>query len=212
MSGKKQLYLFLLAAAIGAIVYTVYINFFHDPQAAEFLSHKSGSKRPINTSIWLDVMKVHIIFACAAAIAGAFNFSRKISRDHHRKLHRIMGYLYVGAVIGTDLTSGYMAPYSTGGKPVSIAFNMLNIWWMVTTVVAIIKIRKKQTVRHRQWMVRSYAFCFTNLFIHLIAALFHNGFGFAYTVSYMISVYGSIVILIVLAEIVNRTIFRKNAI
>ncbi|GGG18876.1 hypothetical protein GCM10010916_39610 [Paenibacillus abyssi] len=55
-------------------------------------------------------------------------------------------------------------------------------------------------------MIRSYAFCFTNMLIHLITVLVHQGLGLGYAASYTIGVYGSIVLLLVIPELVIRKI------
>ncbi|GLX68803.1 DUF2306 domain-containing protein [Paenibacillus glycanilyticus] len=201
MRKKSKLYVTALVVSIVFIGYTTYSNFIYDPEASRFLSHKTGLK---HVSLWLSIRNVHILAACAAMIAGLVNFSKRI-RQSRPKLHRIIGYGYVAAVAIVDLTSGYMAPSSTGGKASSIAFNFINLIWLIITVIAVVKIRKKQVIQHRKWMIRSYVFVFTNMFIHLITAAFHQGFGLDYTISYTISVYCSIVLLLALAEVVIRT-------
>jgi competence protein ComGC len=60
-------------------------------------------------------------------------------------------------------------------------------------------------------MIRSYAFCFTNMLIHLISSLFHQGFGYTYVTSYTISVYCSIILLLVIPSIIVRTMGRSVA-
>lgn len=206
---RRGLYALMLLFTIMFIFYVTYMNFVHDPQAEQFLSHKTDLKRELHTSVWLKVMYVHVIFACLAMIAGGLNFAGRIQRN--RTFHKILGYLYVTSVAITDLTSGYMAPYSTGGKINSIAFNMVNILWLAMTVIAVIKIKKKDVYKHRIWMVRSYAFCFTNMFIHLYTFIFHKGVGIAYTDSYTIGVLGAIFTLILLAELVIRIFFKDSA-
>lgn len=202
MRKNKALYVIALVVSIVFIGYTTYSNFIYDPEASRFLSHKTDLK---HVSLWLTIMDVHIVAACTAMAAGLINFARRI-RERSPKLHRTIGYLYVLAVAIVDLTSGYMAPSSTGGRANSIAFNFINMIWLVITVIAVVKIRKKKIAEHRKWMIRSYVFVFTNLFIHLITTAFHKGFGMAYTVSYTIGVYSSIVLLLVLAELVIRRI------
>ncbi|WP_240417885.1 DUF2306 domain-containing protein [Paenibacillus periandrae] len=196
----KSYYLIMLAIIICFIVYVIYMNFIYDPQAASFLDHKLNKK--FNAPVWLNVMYVHILCACLAMVSGAVNFSQTILRKY-RKLHKMNGYVYVAAVIIVDVTSGYMAPYATGGKAVSIAFNLLNIVWPIMTVIAIMKIRKKQVQAHRKWMTRSYAFCFTNLIIHTITYVLHDGIGIGFVTSYTSGVYGSLLLLPVIAEIIN---------
>ncbi|BFH10486.1 DUF2306 domain-containing protein [Paenibacillus melissococcoides] len=208
MSKRKLSAWSLLAVMAGYIIYVLYINYLHDPQAAAFLSRKSNPARPLNANVWLPVMKVHVAFACLAILSGAVNFIHTLLRKY-RLFHRINGYLYVISVFAVVLTSGYMAPYATGGKPASIAFNLLNMIWMFITVMAIVKIKKKQMSRHRAWMIRSYVFCFTNLAIHLLTFALHDGLGLPYPASYTAAVYATILLLFGLAEIIIRRIGRS---
>nr|WP_308637203.1 DUF2306 domain-containing protein [Paenibacillus silvisoli] len=210
MSKTKLLYWCMLAIAAGFMLNAIYANFVHDPQAERFLSHKIDLKRPLDKPAWLNVMYIHVGFACVATAAGAVNFAAKV-RNRFRKLHRQLGYVYFVSVFAVALTSGYMAPYATGGKLTSVPFNLLNIIWVAFTVISIMKIRKKQLIAHRDWMVRSYAFCFTNLGIHLITKIAHQGAGLDYTRSYSIGVYGAIALLLLAGELVVRMLNRKGA-
>ncbi|WP_410715454.1 DUF2306 domain-containing protein [Brevibacillus sp. SIMBA_040] len=185
------------------ILYALVKNFMLDPGATEFLSHKTEVKRELNLPVWLNVMYVHVAFACIAMASGLLNFSTRIF-ENNRTFHRINGYLYFVSVLVVVVTSGYMAPYSTGGKISSMGFNALNIVWPAFTITALVQIKKKRVTSHRNWMIRSYAFCFTNLFIHLITALFHQGFGLVYATSYTIGIYGSFVLLLVIPDVIIR--------
>jgi hypothetical protein len=202
---KKQRTLFRLLTIISIlfIVYALVKNYMIDPGAAGFLSRKTGLRRELNLPVWLNVMYIHVGFACIAMASGLLNFSNRIF-EKSRSFHRINGYVYIVSVLVVVLTSGYMAPYATGGKISSIGFNLLNMIWPIATIMALVQIKKKQMIRHRNWMIRSYAFCFTNMFIHLITTLFHQGFGLVYATSYIIGVYGSIALLLVIPEIIIR--------
>ncbi|MCP1311501.1 DUF2306 domain-containing protein [Paenibacillus tyrfis] len=193
----------LACVTILFILYALVDNYIIDPGAEGFLSHKTGLKRELNLPVWLNVMYVHVAFACIAMAAGLLNFSNRIL-EKNRKFHRINGYVYFVSVLLVVLTSGYMAPYATGGKISSMGFNALNIIWLFITIMALVQIKMKRIIQHRNWMIRSYAFCFTNLFIHLITFLFHQGFGLAYATSYTIGVYGSIVLLLVIPDVIIR--------
>ncbi|MWC29684.1 DUF2306 domain-containing protein [Paenibacillus sp. MMS18-CY102] len=197
----NRLYALMLVVVAGFIGYVLYKNFVYDAGANAFLQHKTG--RAVHLPVWLKIMNIHIGVAILAMLCGALNFLPKLHATH-RKLHRANGYMYVTSVMLVSLTSGYMAPYSTGGKAVSIAFNLLNIVWPAMTVIAIMRIRKKRVQAHREWMVRSYAYCFTNMLIHLVTCMLHNGAGVAYVTSYTISVYSSLILLPLAAEAVNR--------
>lgn len=211
MSKRKSLYGLLACVSILFILYALARNYMIDPGAEQFLSRKTDLKRELNLPVWLNVMYVHVAFACIAMAAGLLNFSNRIF-EKSLKFHRINGYVYLLSVLLVVLTSGYMAPYATGGKVSSMGFNLLNLSWPFITIMALVQIKKKRIVRHRNWMIRSYAFCFTNMAIHLIASLFHQGFGFDYALSYTIGVYGSIALLLAIPEIVIRKIGRPREI
>jgi len=208
MSKSKIAYRLMVLVLAVYIGYVLYANFVYDPQAAAFLSLKTAPARLVNVDVWLRMMDVHIVFAILSMVSGAVNFSARML-SKHRKLHRFNGYVYLTSVLIVVVTSGYMAPYATGGKLSSIAFNFLNLLWPVMTIAAIVKIRKKQAEGHRKWMIRSYAMVFTNMSIHLFTSLLHDGFGLDYTFSYILGVYASIVLLLTAAEIVIRTAFRN---
>lgn len=206
----KRQYLYGAIASVSAlfILYALVQNYILDPEATRFLSHKTGLKRELKLPIWLNVMYVHVAFACIAMAAGLLNFSNRLF-EKSRRFHRVNGYVYLVSVMLVVLTSGYMAPYATGGKISSMGFNLLNMFWPFITVMALIQIKKKRMIRHRNWMIRSYAFCFTNMLIHLITTVFHQGIGYDYTTSYTISVYGSIVLLLIIPEIIIRTVLKS---
>ncbi|WP_314590787.1 DUF2306 domain-containing protein [Paenibacillus terrigena] len=205
---NRRLYIGMIAIAVVYILYVTFMNFIHDPQATAFLGHKVSLKRSVNTVIWLPVMMVHIIFACVAMLAGAVNFSSLVL-TRYRTFHRVNGYLYVIAVCIVDITSGYMAPFATGGKINSMAFNFINLIWLLMTIAAVVFIKRKQVMKHRKWMIRSYVFCYTNLFIHLLTYLASKGIGLPYVTSYTIGVYGATVINILLAEWIIRRVLPR---
>ncbi|TXK84861.1 DUF2306 domain-containing protein [Paenibacillus sp. N3.4] len=208
---KGNLYVWMLTASIIYIIYATLTNLYFDAQASAFLSQKINLARPLYLPVWLTVMHVHVVVACLAMLTGAINFSTAILQKY-RKYHRVNGYLYVLFVFLVCVTSGYMAPYSTGGRINSMAFNFLNIIWFAITVTAIVKIKRKKISQHRKWMVRSFVFCFTNLFIHLFTNVLQSGFGMKYELSYTIGIYGTIFFNFILAEIVIYYVYGKKRI
>jgi len=209
MKEWKISYGLLACISILFILYALVANFIIDPGAKSFLSHKIGLKRELNLPVWINVMHIHVAFACIAMATGLLNFSNRVF-EKSRKFHRINGYVYLVSVLLVVITSGYMAPYATGGKISSMGFNALNIIWLFITFMALVQIKKKRIILHRNWMIRSYAFCFTNMTIHLITSLFYQGFGLIYATSYTIGVYGSIVLLLIIPNIIIRNINRYN--
>lgn len=190
-------------------IHTLYANLIADPQAVDFLSQKTGTNQPPHVLLWLNIMYIHVIFACLALVGGALNFSSYLLR-RYRRWHRVNGYMYVIAILVVDLTSGYLAPYATGGKVTSIPFNLVNIAWIWITITALVQIKKGRWQRHRRWMVRSYMFCFTNMFIHGIEWLCQHVVGLNLLTSYIVGVYGAIVLNISIAECINRIWLRES--
>ncbi|WP_135548081.1 DUF2306 domain-containing protein [Paenibacillus cymbidii] len=205
MAKRNVLYGLLAAVGILFILYALVQNYILDPEASAFLDYKAGAVREPNVPVWLKVMDVHVAFACIAMATGLLNFSNRIY-GKSRRFHRVNGYVYLVSVLVVVATSGYMAPYATGGRIGSMGFNLMNLLWPFFTVMAIIQIRKKRADSHRNWMIRSYAFCFTNLLIHLITALLHQGAGVGYALSYTIAIYGTITLLLLAAQLVIRTV------
>ncbi|MCR2805850.1 DUF2306 domain-containing protein [Paenibacillus soyae] len=203
MTRKIPFYALSAVVVFLYILYALINNYILDPGAETFLSYKTDLELELKPRIWLTVMYIHVAFACVAMAAGLVNFS-SCTYAKRRRLHRVNGYVYMLSVLIVVLTSGYMAPYATGGKVSSMGFNLLNIYWLIATSTALIHILKKRVEKHRRWMVRSYAFCFTNMLIHLISYVTHEWLGFTYVGGYTIGVYGAIALLLVIPELIFR--------
>ncbi|MBP1153658.1 MULTISPECIES: DUF2306 domain-containing protein [unclassified Paenibacillus] len=203
MGRRQSFYKLIVWFIVIYILFALVNNFILDPGAETFLSHKADLERELHPRIWLTVMYIHVGFACVAMASGLINLSTR-SYEKHRRFHRVNGYVYVSSVLFVVLTSGYMAPYATGGKISSMGFNLLNILWLVITTTALIHIFKKRILQHRRWMIRSYAFCFTNMLIHLLTFVFHQIIGITYATSYTLGLYGSIMLLIIAPEVLFR--------
>lgn len=199
-------YSFYKLSAYAILLYILYAfatHFIVDPGAEAFLQHKVDIEHEWKPQIWLTVMYIHVGFACLAMASGFINFSAR-TYETHRRFHRVNGYVYVSSVLIVILTSGYMAPYATGGKISSMGFNLLNILWLFLTSTALIQIFQKRVLQHRRWMIRSFAFCFTNLLIHLFTFVFHQLIGIAYVTSYTLGLYSTILLVLLIPEVLIR--------
>ena len=79
-------------------------------------------------------------------------------RNRHLTLHRRLGRVLV--VLG--LTSGvfafvFGARYAFGGPPQALATMVFGTWFMVSIVLALRAIRRRDVAAHRRWMVRAFA-------------------------------------------------------
>jgi len=209
MGNRRSYYKLIAFFSAIYILYALINNLIVDPDAETFLSHKAGLTRELKTQPWLTVMYIHVGFACVSMASAIINFSTR-NYEKHPRFHRLNGYIYVLSVLLVVLTSGYMAPYATGGKISSMGFNLLNILWLAITVTSLVHIRKKRIAQHRRWMIRSFAFCFTNMLTHLFTFLLHQVVGIDYVSSYTIGLYGAIVLILITPEVIIR-IEKRNS-
>lgn len=102
----------------------------------------------------------HAFFGMMAIAIGPFQFVRSIRRER-RPWHRILGKVYVAAGLCTGITGLYMAMYSHGGWITHLGFGAMALVLLITTTAAYRKIRARDIVAHRAWMIRSYAVLFS---------------------------------------------------
>ena len=102
---------------------------------------------------------MHISGMMFAVVLGPLQFLRPL-RDRHFRLHRVLGRIYIaGAIVGA-LGGLYMAPHSRSGVISDVAFALLGVGVLVTTTLALLRIRSGNVQNHREWMTRSYALIF----------------------------------------------------
>lgn len=111
----------------------------------------------IDNAFWKTAFYTHVLFSCFCLLAGFTQFSRK-QMVRHPKLHRYLGYLYIGVILLLSGPSGFiMAIFANGGFPSQLAFTLLSILWMSFTWKAFISARSGNFLIHEAFMIRSYA-------------------------------------------------------
>ncbi len=76
-----------------------------------------------------------------------------------------------------------MAFYRSSGIAAKIAFVLLALFWWVFTYLTYITVRKKQLVRHGEYMLRSYAFAFSVITLR-VATYLVSWYKPQYSISY----------------------------
>ena len=143
---------YLLFAAIGLMLAYVI------PHDESFLVH---SKDPVWQHYepfkwWL---LPHGFAGACALLLGPMQFSDRL-RNRFRKLHRVIGRIYVAGVFVAAPLGFYIQYFEerTGDpRSFSIAAAVDAALWMMTTGIALVFIFKGQVQEHRQWMTRSFA-------------------------------------------------------
>jgi len=143
---------YLLAAAIGLMLAYVIS---HDES---FLAHpKDPVWQHYEPFKWW--LLPHGIAGACALLLGPMQFSNRL-RNRFRKLHRVVGRIYVAGVFVSAPLGFYIQYFqeSTGDpRSFSIAAAVDAALWMMTTGIALLFILKGRVEEHRQWMTRSFA-------------------------------------------------------
>lgn len=157
-------FLFILFCILALIV-GVY------PLVYVFVEHKytflgSKSSEVLQNQIWKLAFFLHIFFGGVSLFIGWRQFGNQF-RNKHLKLHRIIGKSYVFSVLISSVAAIYMGIYANGGMISSIGFITLGLVWFITTLSAVIQIRKGNVIMHRQLMIYSYACTFAAVTLRL---------------------------------------------
>jgi hypothetical protein len=106
---------------------------------------------------WELAFWIHVFTSMLPLLAGFTQFAPWILKKRPA-LHRAMGRLYVIVVCFiTGPASLVMAFYANGGINSRIAFGILAVLWLGTTVLGWRAVLKRRWIIHREWMIRSYA-------------------------------------------------------
>lgn len=146
-----------------------------------------GNKPPelLTNTIWNLFFYLHIGFGGLSLLTGWSQFSKKI-RARNIRLHRILGKIYMIAILISGVSSIYIALYATGGMGPSFGFGTLGVLWLTTSTMAYIAVRKRHIPQHKVWMIQSFALSFAavtlRLWLPLLTAAMHMEFIEAYRI------------------------------
>ncbi len=126
----------------------------------------------------------HVIMGPLALMSGAWQFLPSI-RTRRPSIHRVIGYVYMIAILTSGLAALGIAPFVETGWVASLGFGSLAILWLYTTFQAYQAIRQHQITNHQQWMYRSYALTFAAVSLRLLLPLFLS-VGLQFEVAYPI--------------------------
>src|SRR5688572_7800960 len=108
----------------------------------------------------------HVAIGAIALLIGPFQFNRRLML-RRRRVHRVMGRVYVAAALLTGIVGTYMAWYAFGGPVTQLGFAGLGLSLFFTTIKAFTSIKAGDVVSHRRWMIRSFALLFAAVTLRL---------------------------------------------
>lgn len=131
---------------------------------------ETKSHELLNSDWYIPTFVIHISFGTVALISGSTQFFNEI-RKKKLNIHRVLGKIYVFAVMPTGITGLIVGFHATGTWYSKAGFIGSAVGLLTTTVLAFIKIRKGNIEQHQKWMIRSYAFCFSFVTFRVYLAL-----------------------------------------
>ena len=120
----------------------------------------SKSQELLNDQLWNIAFYGHIVLGGVALLIGWIQFSAKL-RNSRIELHRTIGKIYILSVLISGPFGIYIAQFATGGITNVIGFSLSGIVWLMTTVLAFASVRKGKIELHQNYMIYSYAVCFS---------------------------------------------------
>ncbi|PWA12496.1 hypothetical protein DCC39_05645 [Pueribacillus theae] len=200
---KNNIWIIFLIVSFMWVMHTFSKNFMVDPTLQNFLAKKDEVLT--NESLWILMIRLHIIFAIISLITGPLGVIKKL-RMKSIQFHRWNGRVYALSILLNFIPGIYVSFFATGGWLSTIGFLVLNTLWFGTTILGYINIRRKNVIKHSSWMSRSFFLAFANMIIYIIVAISHNALQFSYGTSYTIAVWLCWVISLCIAE----TMIRKK--
>jgi len=124
---------------------------------------------------YLTLFYTHVYSSIFVLLAG---FCALFLKSKKSMWHRYSGRIYVIFTLFFSSLSGiYMGVFANGGLVGKFSFIILGVLWFYTTYRAYQEIRKRNVIKHKHWMWRSYALCFSAVTLRLwkviLVYLFH---------------------------------------
>lgn len=109
---------------------------------------------------------VHILTASIALLIGPVQLSAAVRR-RARRLHRVLGRVYLVSVAVGAVSSLVILPVNSAGFVGVFGFGTLAVLWLVTGARALRAVRSGDLAGHQAWMLRGYALTFAAVTLRL---------------------------------------------
>lgn len=173
MKALKRIILSSLVIFFSALMIKLTLPYFTFETDVDFLLTKQSI---LYNKIWLASFYLHIGASPFILLAGIIQFNDYLLH-RFKKLHRLVGKLYVLLILCISAPSGLvMAFYANGGWPAKISFIILSLLWWFFTWKSFSEIKNKNIPAHRAYMIRSYALTLSAITLRIYTFLFPQFF------------------------------------
>lgn len=199
-----RVFYWVLFAALTALLFWNSRHYLDEPLRVPFVRER-GFRAPEG---WTTVLVPHVMAGMICLIAGPplFLSGRRLSPGMHRGL----GILYaVVALAGVLPTGMWLSLHADGGTVGRAAFALSGAWMAVTLGMGLRSLARGQVLKHRAWMIRSFAMMTGALSFRVVyVALFQAGL--PYATNYPLSGWLSTLLNAALAEMYLCLTARHN--
>ncbi len=147
------------------LMLNITFKYFPITTKASFLQIKQTEVNSIPSYIY--IFYIHVITSIFSLLAGFSQFNTNLLRKSP-KFHRNIGKVYVIVVLFFSAPSGfYLGLFANGGLFSKISFTILAILWFYFTYKSYFFIRKRNIIKHKHFMYKSFALAFSAITLRL---------------------------------------------
>lgn len=201
--------LFLIILYASYLLVLLSLPYIHFKPNIDFLRTK---QLIYHIDIWRWSFYIHVFTSPLVIISGLLQFNRYLLQK--RMIHRILGYIYVLTVLAVTGPAAFiMSLYANGSYPAQISFTLLSISWMFATYLGYFYIKKRNFLKHANWLLRSYALTLSAVTLRFYAYIFDIlNLSVGPVETYILLAYISWIPNLIVAEIMIRAGYTKRLI
>lgn len=171
MDLKRGKYLIYKSVLYGSLIYFIYLLLLITLQYIP-INYDVAFLRIKQEEIQLTYYKwaffSHVFSSIIVIILGLTQFSKTV-RNKATFIHKLSGKIYVFLILAIASPSGLIMSYhANGGVVAQISFSILSVLWFIFTLKAYSFIKKGDVIRHKNFMIRSYALTLSAISLRLL--------------------------------------------
>ena len=148
---------------------------------------------------WRYTLYTHVIGGLVCLTSSLLQYSKILLRRAPR-IHKYLGHIYALSIITMVFPTGVALSFvAKGGTSGTIGFLILSFATLLTLILGMVAIFKRKIKAHQAWITRSFALVTTAITFRILQIINHE-MGIAPNSNYLLSLWLSIVINLVLAE------------
>ncbi len=173
--GHKIIWFLFAFLAIGVSLYPLLYGYLAYIGVEEALRSRKTAEL-LASVVWNTGFYTHISLGGIALLVGWLQFSKRF-RNANLKRHRLIGKIYMIAVLISGLAAFYISFYATGGIIAQLGFGLLALLWLYTTARGFQAIKNGGISKHETYMIYSYAACFAAVTLRVWLPMLTTVFG-----------------------------------